>query len=211
MSSRGWFISFEGMDGAGKSSHIQRSNEFLQKLGKTVHITREPGGTPLSEKIRELVIHESMNIKTEALLMYAARVQHVVQVIEPAIAAGQCVISDRFEDSSFAYQAAAGGLGVESLSLLSKWSLEGFVPDLTLLFDLPVEESLKRISKRNEAGDKFEAKSREYIEAVRLGFLDRAKGSPERIKLIDASVTEDEVWSQVEAVLKSFVQLQNGV
>lgn len=209
MNKLGWFISFEGMDGAGKSSHIQNTANFLKSLSKQVILTREPGGTALAEKIRELVIHDSMTIKAEALLMYAARVQHVEEVINPSLQAGQCVISDRFEDSSFAYQATAGGLGEEVLMKLSRWSLSGFEPDLTLLFDLPVEVSLERISKRNEAGDKFEQKSREYIELVRSGFLSRAHSAPHRIKVIDASQTEADVWAQVKTQLELFVQSKN--
>lgn len=206
MSTKGWFISFEGMDGAGKSSHIQSTSQWLLQSGKEVLITREPGGSPLSEKIRELVIYESMDIKVEALLMYAARVQHVVQIIEPALNQGVCVLSDRFEDSSFAYQASAGGLGDDQLLGLSKWSLNGFEPDLTLLFDLPIEESLNRIAKRNQPSDKFESKSRKYIEQVRQGFLRRAELAPDRIKIIDASESEARVWQQVMAQLKLFVQ-----
>lgn len=205
MKNKGWLISFEGVDGAGKSTHIKATCERLASLGFEVVKTREPGGTPLAEKIRELVIHEPMDIKTEALLMYASRVEHVKQVILPALDRGACVVSDRFEDSSFAYQAEAGGLGVSVLGQLSEWSLQGFEPDLTFLFDLPVEISKQRIEQRAEAGDKFEAKPNGYIEAVRHGFLERARLFDQRVTVIDASKSESAVAQEVACKLNAFL------
>ncbi|MDX1669406.1 MAG: dTMP kinase, partial [Limnobacter sp.] len=163
-------------------------------------------GAPLSETLRELVIHETMHVKTETLLMYAARVQHVADLIEPALARGAWVISDRFEDSTYAYQASAAGLGFAQLNSISKWALEGFKPDLTLLFDLPVATSLERIAGRRQMGDKFEAQPLEYIERVRKGFQRKAQQEPSRIKVIDSSLSEEEVWGLVLAQLEQFAE-----
>jgi len=203
---QGHLISFEGVDGAGKSSHIARVKARLEELGHECLQTREPGGTPVGEAIRDLVLHHDMDINTELLLMYAARRQHMVQTIQPALERGVWVITDRFEDSSFAYQACAGGASWEACQQLSKWALSGFEPTLTFLFDLPIAVSEARIQGRAGEGDKFEAKPGTYFEAVRAGFIKRAQLNPRRIRVIDAQPPETEVGEAVLAELDNFMR-----
>ncbi len=203
----GHLISFEGVDGAGKSTHIARVKAHLEELGVECIQTREPGGTPVGEAIRELVLHHEMDVNTELLLMYAARRQHVVQTIAPAIERGAWVITDRFEDSSFAYQAGAGGASWEACQQLSKWALQGFEPSLTFLFDLPIEVSQARIRGRADSSDKFEEKPTAYFEAVRAGFIKRAQLSPRRVRLINAQQTEEEVGLAVMLELEKFTRI----
>lgn len=203
---QGYLISFEGVDGAGKSSHIARVKARLEELGYECIQTREPGGTPVGEAIRELVLHHDMDINTELLLMYAARRQHMVQTIQPALDRGAWVISDRFEDSSFAYQAGAGGASWEACQQLSKWALNGFEPTLTFLFDLPIAVSQARIQGRASDGDKFESKPSTYFEAVRAGFIKRAQLNPRRIRVIDAQPSEAEVGEAVLLELDKFMR-----
>ncbi|MFN4328117.1 MAG: dTMP kinase [Limnobacter sp.] len=202
---RGRLISFEGVDGAGKSSHMARVKAHLESLGLTCVQTREPGGTPVGEAIRALVLHHDMDINTELLLMYAARRQHVAELIEPALSRGAWVITDRFEDSSFAYQSSAGGAVWEQCVALSKWALQGFEPDLTFLFDLPVEVSKARVQARGADSDKFEAKPDAYFEDVRAGFLKRAQLNPRRIRVINAQEPEERVGERVLAELDHFM------
>ncbi|HEX4842220.1 MAG TPA: dTMP kinase [Limnobacter sp.] len=202
----GYFISFEGVDGAGKSTHMARVKAKLESIGLECVQTREPGGTPVGESIRELVLHKSMDVNTELLLMYAARRQHVVEVIQPALARGAWVISDRFEDSSFAYQAGASGASWEDCQTLSKWALKGFEPALTFLFDLPIEVSQQRIAQRAGQTDKFEEKPAAYFEAVRAGFIKRSQLNPRRIRLVDAMPSEEEVGMHVLAELERFLK-----
>ncbi|MDH4395796.1 MAG: dTMP kinase [Limnobacter sp.] len=205
MARRGHFLSFEGVDGAGKSSHIHRVQAHLQNAGIEIVLTREPGGTSAGEALRELVLHNDMDLKTELMLMYAARQQHVKELIEPSLDAGKWVLSDRFEDSSFAYQVSAGGLDWSECQSLSKWTLKGFKPDLTFLFDLSLAVAKTRIGKRGAVTDRFESKPDEYFEAVRKGFLKRAKQEPTRITLIDASKAEEEVGATVIQHLSHFM------
>lgn len=197
----GLFITFEGIDGAGKTSHIQSAAVFLQQQGFEVVKTREPGGTQLAEKVRDLIIHEAMPPETEALLLYAARYQHVQEVIKPALAEGKMVLSDRFEDSTFAYQAHAGGLSIQKLQQLSDWAMNQFKPDCTYMLDLPLAVSMQRRSTRKSATDKFEEKPTHFMQSVREGFLEQARLYPERIQVIDASIPEQLVWEQVRASL----------
>lgn len=203
---QGYLISFEGVDGAGKSSHIARVKARLEDLGFECLQTREPGGTPVGEAIRELVLHHDMDVNTELLLMYAARRQHMVETIQPALDRGVWVITDRFEDSSFAYQAGAGGASWEDCQQLSKWALKGFEPTLTFLFDLPIAVSQSRIQGRAGASDKFEEKPTGYFEAVRAGFIKRSQLNPRRIRLIDAQPSESEVGETVLAELDKFMR-----
>jgi dTMP kinase len=202
---QGCLISFEGVDGAGKSSHIARVKNHLENLGYECIQTREPGGTPVGEAIRELVLHHDMDVNTELLLMYAARMQHLVQLIQPALERGAWVITDRFEDSSFAYQAGAGGASWEDCEQLSAWALKGFEPALTFLFDLPIAVSQSRIQGRAGASDKFEEKPLEYFEAVRASFIQRAKQNPDRICVVNAQPAEDFVATTVLAELEKFI------
>lgn len=206
---RGCLISFEGVDGAGKTSHIARVKAHLESMGIHCIQTREPGGTSVGEAIRELVLHHSMDVNVELLLMYAARKQHVTEKIMPALEQGHWVITDRFEDSSFAYQASAGGADWQACEALSAWALQGFEPSLTFLFDLSIEESQARIRGRAGASDKFEQKPISYLESVRAGFLKRAQHFPQRIRLIDASGTEETVGQAVLVELEKFLADQN--
>lgn len=202
----GYLISFEGVDGAGKSSHIARVKLRLEELGFECVQTREPGGTPVGEAIRELVLHHDMDVNTELLLMYAARRQHMVETIQPALDRGAWVITDRFEDSSFAYQAGAGGASWEDCQQLSKWALQGFEPTLTFLFDLPISVSFERIQERAGASDRFETKPMPYFEAVRAAFVKRSQLNSRRIRLIDAQLSESEVGEAVLAELDKFMR-----
>lgn len=201
----GRLISFEGVDGAGKSSHVARVKQALEALGFEVETTREPGGTPLGEALRELVLHQNMSAKMELMLMYAARLQHVETHIKPLLAKGVWVLSDRFEDSSYAYQVSAGGVPEIEFSQMSQWALGGFTPALTFLFDLPIEVSKQRIAKRAEASDRFEERPDEYLRAVRNGFKSRADSEPNRVNVIDATLTEEAVGIEVLAKLNDWL------
>lgn len=197
----GYFISFEGIDGAGKSTHIDSFCRLLKERfpNKEVVLTREPGGTPLGEQLRALLLEAPMNLETEALLMFAARREHLAQIIEPALASGQIVISDRFTDASFAYQGGGRGLSINKLNELEKWvqTREDGVfiqPNLTILFDLPGEVAEARRSKVREP-DKFEKMNLDFFEKVRQEYLRRAKETPQRFHLVDATQTPDQIWA----------------
>ena len=183
---QGKFVTFEGIDGAGKSSHIAGIAEFLRARGLTVVSTREPGGTPLGEKLRELLLHESMHLETEALLMFAARREHLAQVIEPALARGEWVICDRFSDATYAYQGGGRGLDKRKLAQLEEWVHGHRQPDLTLLFDLSPEIATQRIAAQTRELDRFEQERADFHQRVRLAYLERAAAAPQRIALIDA-------------------------
>jgi dTMP kinase len=178
-------ISFEGMDGAGKSSHIQEVVAVLEENGFPVLRTREPGGTPLGEHLRALLLNEPMDLETEALLMFAARREHVVKVIEPALSKGVTVVTDRFADASFAYQSSARGMPWGRMASLESWVLNGLKPDLTFLFDLPPDVAAKRTASRGPE-DKFEKEPEAFHQAVREGYLRRLAEDPRRFEVIDA-------------------------
>jgi dTMP kinase len=206
LSNKCLFITLEGIEGAGKSSHMQFIAEKLQQAGKDVLLTREPGGTVLGEGIRGLLLknnEQAMFEETELLLMFAARAQHVQQVILPAMAAGKMVICDRFTDSSYAYQGGGRGISIEKIRQLEAWlfsgDLSGFKPDLTLLLDLSVETGLSRASARGEA-DRFEIETVNFFQNARDIFLNIAKDEPDRVKIIDAE-------QQLEAVQSSILQV----
>ena len=201
----GFFISFEGIDGAGKSTHLEA---FAKHIGHCypnheVVLTREPGGTPLGEKLRQLLLQEPMHIETEALLMFAARREHLAQVIEPALQAGKIVISDRFTDASFAYQGGGRGLSLDTLNTLETLvqgrGAELIQPDLTLLFDLPGEIAEQRRSKARTP-DKFERLDLHFFENVRNEYLRRAKADPGRFMLIDARQSQELIWKQLSEI-----------
>ncbi|MFZ1765914.1 MAG: dTMP kinase, partial [Candidatus Nitrotoga sp.] len=164
------FITFEGVDGAGKSTHLTWFAETLRKRGNEVLVTREPGGTPVGESLRDILLNQTMHAETEALLMFAARLEHIEQVIKPALQRGIWVISDRFSDASFAYQGGGRGVSVAKLEQLECWVHENFQPDLTLLFDLPVEVARQRLSK-NITLDRFEQEKDSFFEKVRQAYL----------------------------------------
>ena len=203
--SKAKFITFEGVDGAGKSTHLSWFAETLRGQGLDVLLTREPGGTPLGERLREILLNESMHAETEALLMFAARREHIEQVIRPALAQGTWVISDRFSDASFAYQGGGRGLDTGKLEQLEQWTHGGFQPDLTLLFDIPVEIARQRLS-NNQSLDRFEQEQAEFFEKVRKAYLDRYAKSPQRFALIDAAQSLDQVKASLEKIIQAAMQ-----
>ncbi len=199
---RGKFITLEGMDGAGKSTHIPNIIALLKARGFEVVSTREPGGTSLGEHLRELLLHESMDPETETLLMFAARREHIAQVIEPALARGAYVLSDRFTDATFAYQSAGKGVQSSKIRALEAWVQEGLQPDLTLLFDVPVSVSIERLASAR-APDKFERESQNFFEKIRSSYLERASEYPARFQIIDANRPLADVESSVKEVILS--------
>ena len=199
---RGKFITLEGMDGAGKSTHIPEIVSTLQAQGHEVVSTREPGGTALGERLREILLHESMHAETEALLMFAARREHIALVIEPALARGAYVLSDRFTDASYAYQCGGRGVAAEKMRILENWVQGELQPDITLLFDVPVEVSVQRLAGARSP-DKFERESSEFFTLIRNAYLQRAHEYPERFRIIDANRPLDEVKASVQAILSS--------
>ncbi len=207
LSNKCLFITLEGIEGAGKSSHMQFIAEKLQQAGKDVLLTREPGGTGLGEGIRELLLKknkQAMFAETELLLMFAARAQHVQQVILPAITEGKMVICDRFTDSSYAYQGGGRGISIEKIRQLEAWLfsgvLSGFKPDLTLLLDLSVKTGLSRAKDRGEA-DRFEIETVTFFQSARDTFLKIAKDEPDRVKIINAEQKLEAVQSSILEVL----------
>ena len=199
--SRGKFITLEGLDGAGKSTHVGAIADLLRARGKDVVATREPGGTPLGEKLRSVLLSEKLNIDTETLLMFAARREHIARVIEPALAAGRWVVSDRFTDATYAYQGAGGGMPRERIAALEAWVIGGLTPDLTLVFDVPVDTALARLA--GVSKDRFESEGRSYFERVRAGYLERAGKEPRRMRVIDSGRALDKVKKEVEKIVLS--------
>ncbi|MEY3243867.1 MAG: hypothetical protein RJB20_107 [Pseudomonadota bacterium] len=198
----GKFITLEGMDGAGKSTHIPHIISLLQAQGYEVVSTREPGGTDLGESLRELVLHETMHVETETLLIFAARKEHIECVIKPALARGAYVLSDRFTDATYAYQSGAKGLTASKIEALEQWVQGEFQPDLTLLFDVPVEVSVERL-RATRSPDKFERENAEFFSRIRLAYLQRASANPNRFRVIDANKPLDEVAKIVEIIILS--------
>jgi len=196
----GKFITFEGVDGAGKSTHLNWFADALRTRGIEVVVTREPGGTPLGEKLRELLLHDSMHPETEALLMFAARREHIEMVIKPALKRGAWVISDRFTDASFAYQGGGRGVVIEKLEQLESWVQAELQPDVTLLFDLPVEVARQRLS-NNTTLDRFEQEQSDFFVKVRNAYLARSKKNPARFAIIRAEKTSAEVKVDLEQIL----------
>ena len=197
---RAKFITLEGMDGAGKSTHIPNIIAALKARGLEVVSTREPGGTTLGERLREMLLHETMHAETETLLMFAARREHIANVIAPALARGACVLSDRFTDATYAYQCGAKGVLAAKIEMLEQWVQEDLQPDLTLLFDVPVEVSMERLSGAR-APDKFERESAEFFTRIRHAYLQRARENPARFRVIDASRPLEEVAKTVEDII----------
>lgn len=196
------FITFEGMDGAGKSTHLAWFADELRQRGIDVVMTREPGGTPLGEKLREMLLNQPMSIGTEALLMFAARMEHVEQVIKPALRAGKWVLSDRFTDASFAYQGGGRGMDWDKLAQLEQWVHGDLQPDLTLFFDVPVEVARQRLS-NNASLDRFEQEQAEFFERVRSGYHQRIRQNPQRYAVIDAAQPMDAVKHQLEKIVSA--------
>lgn len=200
---KGKFITFEGIDGAGKSSHVEWLAGRLRETGRTVRVTREPGGTPLGERLRELLLGQAMHLETETLLMFAARREHLAQVIEPALAAGEWVVCDRFTDATHAYQGGGRGLDRARIQILENWVHGTLQPDLTLLFDLPLEVARERIALTSRSLDRFEQEKADFHRRVRQAYLDRAAAHPGRIRVIDANRPRDEIVNVLEDIVAS--------
>ena len=207
----GLFITLEGGEGAGKSTCIPFVRELLEHSGHKVLLTREPGGTELGERIRELLltpddtpIHE----QAELLLMFAARAQHIQTVILPAMAQGTIVLCDRFTDATYAYQGGGRGIDNDRIAVLEDWVQQGLQPDLTILFDISVEQGLERAGNRSDP-DRFEQENVEFFKRVRQAYLDRAVQYPQRFSIIDASQPLDDVQQQLTRVITEFLASQN--
>jgi len=195
----GKFITLEGMDGAGKSTHIPTIINLLETRGIEVVSTREPGGTSLGEKLRSLLLHEEMHPETETLLMFAARKEHIAKVIVPALERGAYVLSDRFTDATYAYQCGAKGVNFNKVAQLENWVQDGLQPDLTILFDVPVAVSMQRLASARSP-DKFESESAEFFEKLRSVYLNRANEDSARFRLIDANQPIGKVKKIVEDI-----------
>jgi dTMP kinase len=196
----GKFISFEGIDGAGKSTHIGFVVDFLMERGKAVLSSREPGGTPVGEKLREMLLHEKMHLETEALMMFASRREHMAQLIEPALARGEWVVCDRFTDASFAYQGGGRGLERSKLEALEAWVHPHLQPDLTLLFDVPLDVARARLDATRTL-DKFEQEKADFFSACRNEYLRRAAQFPERIVVIDSTNSIEQTRARLATIL----------
>jgi len=204
---RGRFITLEGGEGAGKSTNLEYLSTRLQAAGVNVRHTREPGGTPLGEKLRELLLnpdHTGMHSDTELLLMFAARAQHLHELILPALARGEWVICDRFTDATYAYQGGGRGIDVQRIALLEDWVQQGLQPDTTLLFDLPVAQGLERAGKRG-ALDRFEQEQQDFFEQVRAAYLERAAQNPGRFRIVDAGRELAAVQQQLNDIIDSML------
>ena len=197
---RGKFITLEGMDGAGKSTHIPNIIAALKTRGVEVVSTREPGGTRLGEQLRALLLHDAMHPETETLLMFAARREHIANVIEPALKRGAYVLSDRFTDATYAYQCGAKGVASTKIKQLEKWVQGNLQPDMTLLFDVPVEISMKRLASAREP-DKFERENADFFVKLRQAYLTRAIENPARFRVIDANQALNNVKTLVEDII----------
>lgn len=197
---RGKLITLEGIDGAGKSTHIPNIMATLKARGIDVIATREPGGTMLGEQLRALLLHDAMHPETETLLMFAARSEHIATVIEPALKRGAYVLSDRFTDATYAYQCGAKGVATAKIKQLEKWVQGSLQPDLTLLFDVPVKTSMKRLAEAREP-DKFERENTQFFEKLRQAYLSRATEYPTRFRVINANQALDKVKVLVDNII----------
>lgn len=205
MADRGLFITFEGTDGAGKSTQIQRLSADLREADYDVCLTREPGGTPISEQIRAILLdpgHSEMAVPTELLLYAASRAQHVSEVIKPALAAGKVVISSRFADAMVVYQGYGRGVDLGRIAHLNRIATDGVVPDVTFVLDLPVEIGLQRVRNRRGGLDRLEREEIEFYRRLREGYRALATAAPERLKVIDAEVSPERVYAQIESIMQ---------
>ena len=199
------FITFEGIDGAGKSTHIGFVADYLHQRGVTLVASREPGGTSLGEKLRELLLHEKMHLETEALLMFASRREHIAQVIAPALARGEWVISDRFTDASFAYQGGGRGMDLRKMEALEAWVHPELQPDLTLLFDVPLAVARARLDATRSL-DKFEQEQADFFAATRKEYLRRAAQFPQRFRIIDSTQSIAEIQLELAKLLDALLE-----
>ncbi|AOB31565.1 thymidylate kinase [Bordetella sp. H567] len=204
MTIRGTFITLEGVDGAGKSTHTDWIAETLRGHGARVVTTREPGGTALGERLRELVLHEPMGLDTETLVMFAARCEHVRQVIEPALARGDWVVCDRFTDATYAYQGGGRQLGIERVAVLEDWVHPGLQPDRTWLFDVPLEVARARLADARTP-DRFESEGAAFFQRTRDVYLARAGQYPSRIRVVDGGRDIPAIRAQLEAEIRALV------
>lgn len=198
----GRFISFEGIDGAGKSSHVETLAAWLRSRGQEVVVTREPGGTELAERLREMLLHAPMDALTETLLVFAARRDHLQQRIEPALARGATVLCDRYTDATFAYQGGGRGFDTGVLATLETWVQQGRQPDLTLWFDVPAATAAARRG-AVRAPDRFERQDEAFFERVIAGYAARAAAAPDRFVRLDARPAPAQVWQQIESVMEA--------
>ena len=198
---KGKFITFEGIDGAGKSSHVEWLAAWLRERGLIVHVTREPGGTELGEKLRTLVLNEPMHLETETLLMFAARREHLARLIEPALARGEWVVCDRFSDATYAYQGGGRGLDRAKFLTLEHWVHEHVQPNLTLLFDLPLDVARERIALASRTLDRFEQERADFHERVRQAYLERAHNNPTLMRLVDANQSREDIRKSLEQIV----------
>ena len=204
----GQFITVEGGEGAGKTTQLAFMREYLEQTGRRVVLTREPGGTPLGEEIRALLLghrHDGMALATETLLMFAARAEHLERVIRPALAAGHWVLCDRFTDATYAYQGGGRGLPAQRIAILEDWAQGALRPDLTLVFDLPVEMGLERVGRRG-AADRFEQEEKAFFERIRAVYLDRARHHPDRYRIVNADRPVEAVRAEVETILAGWLE-----
>jgi dTMP kinase len=205
MTLRGRFITLEGIDGAGKSTHLGWIADFLTRHGHTVRATREPGGTRLGEKLRELLLdpEQAVHPETEALIVFAARQEHLNNVIRPALMAGEWIVCDRFTDATFAYQGWGRGVDLAKLETLESWVHGDLQPDLTLYFDVPVGVARQRIQ-ATRPPDRFEREQEAFFERVRRGYLDRAQRFPARIRVIDSQRSPPDIQKELEYIIAGF-------
>lgn len=204
----GRFITVEGGEGGGKSTNLEYVRQRLEQAGKEVVVTREPGGTPLGEAIRELLLDHrqgAMVDDTELLLMFAARAQHLAERIRPSLEAGKWVLCDRFTDATYAYQGGGRGIDRGRIAALEQWVQGGLRPDLTLLLDLPVEQGLARAGQRSQP-DRFEREQQAFFERVRAAYLEMARNEPQRYRIIDAGLPLEQVQRQLDAVLDAYLE-----
>ena len=204
MNNLGKFITLEGVDGAGKTTHVEFIKKYLSDLGVNFFMTREPGGTILGEQLREILLHDEMSPETETLLMFAARNEHIEKVIRPNLTEGKVVISDRFTDATYAYQSGGKGVKEKKIDILKEWVQGRLQPDLTFLFDLSVEISIQRLYKTREL-DKFEREEKSFHENIRQKYLLLAKASPERFCILNSEESIEEIQNQIKLKLDRVV------
>lgn len=202
--SRGLFITLEGGEGAGKSTNLAYARQWLEQAGREVVVTREPGGTELGERVRDILLHRrdlDITAESELLLMFAARAEHLAKVIRPALAAGKVVLCDRFTDATYAYQGGGRGIPAERIAVIENWVQGGLRPDLTLIFDITVETGRLRAGQRSEP-DRFESENDEFFARVRATYLARAASEPRRVRVVDASRSLERVQQQIAAIMQ---------
>jgi dTMP kinase len=205
MSNLGKFITLEGVDGAGKTTHIEFIKNYLSDLNINYVMTREPGGTALGEKLRDILLHDEMNPQTETMLMFAARNEHIDKVIRPNLMKGAVVISDRFTDATYAYQAGGKGVKDEKIDILKKWVQEDLRPDLTFLFDLSVEVSIERLNKTRKL-DKFEREDKSFHKKIREKYLTLVEASPERFCVLNSEASIEKIQNQIKLKLDEVIE-----